>query len=314
MASRLLALVAALSLATAAVAPISLASTPAAASSASASSDTLRTAATYPPYTDAREKVVTAKMFDLINKTRAGRSKPAVKLHPEMTAVAQAWADQLAKTQVLKHNPKYATQIPGGWMGAAENVAWRGNQNLDALHNQWAKSPGHFANMIGDHTHVGVAVARASDGSVWGVQVFAKYPKPAKAYTATEAASAQKTLLSLISKNRTSAGLKNLTTSAKMNAMALSWAKQMAAGKGLAGMPNYGASLPKGWQAAVQLVSVDSGGSVTKAHQNLTGNATNFSRIKGSYSHVGVGAARATNGKVYVVELFARYPSTVKPG
>lgn len=314
MASRLVALVAALSLTTAAVAPLALPSSASATSSATAASAPVRTAVTHPPYTDAHEKSVTAKMFGLINKTRTAHSKPTVQLHAQMTAVAQTWADHLAKTHVLKHNPNYSTQIPAGWLSAAENVAWRGNQDLDALHNQWVKSAGHFANMIGDHTHVGVAVARASDGSVWGVQVFAKYPKPAKAYTAAETQSAQKTLRSLITQNRASAGLKALTSSPKMDALALSWAKQMAAGKGLAGMPNYGASLPPGWQAAVQLVSVDSGGNVTKAHQNLTTNATNFSRIKGAYSHVGVGAARATNGKVYVVELFARYPSTIKPG
>lgn len=91
-----------------------------------------------------------------------------------MDAVAANWANQLAASGTLAHNPNYAAEIPGGWVAAAENVA-QGHPSASAMHDGWMSSPGHRANLLGDYTDIGVAFLSAG-GTTWGVQVFAKYP------------------------------------------------------------------------------------------------------------------------------------------
>lgn len=68
----------------------------------------------------------------LVNAARSQQGLAALTCNADMDAVAQAWAEHLAETGELAHNPSYASQIPGGWRSAAENVA---SQALDAAAN-----------------------------------------------------------------------------------------------------------------------------------------------------------------------------------
>lgn len=117
----------------------------------------------------------------LVNQARAANDLGPLKLNSAISTVALNWANYMASTGVMEHNPSFSTQIPGGWSKAAENVA-QGYGSPQAVHNGWMGSAGHRANILGDYTDIGIAFISAG-GTTWGVQVFAKYgasvPPPA---------------------------------------------------------------------------------------------------------------------------------------
>jgi hypothetical protein len=122
-------------------------------------------------------------LHSLVNQARAANGLGALSRNGAMDAVAVNWANQLAANGSLSHNPSYSSQIPGGWSAAAENVA-QGHPNANSMHDGWMASSGHRANILGNHTAVGIAFV-AAGGTTWGVQVFARYgaavPPPAPA-------------------------------------------------------------------------------------------------------------------------------------
>jgi hypothetical protein len=120
-------------------------------------------------------------LHSLVNQARAANGLGALSRNGAMDAVAVNWANQLAANGSLSHNPSYSSQIPGGWSAAAENVA-QGHPDANSMHDGWMASSGHRANILGNHTAVGIAFV-AAGGTTWGVQVFARYgadvPPPA---------------------------------------------------------------------------------------------------------------------------------------
>ncbi len=115
----------------------------------------------------------------LVNQARAAAGLPALAHNPAMDAVALRWAQQMAATNTMSHNPSYAAQIPPGWTRAGENVAM-GQPTPSAMHDAWMNSPGHRANILGDFTDVGIAFITVA-GTTWGVEDFGKYAAHASA-------------------------------------------------------------------------------------------------------------------------------------
>jgi hypothetical protein len=121
-------------------------------------------------------------VHSLVNQARASAGLGAVNRNSAMDQVALSWANQMAASGSMSHNPNYSGQIPGGWSRAAENVA-QGQPTGASMHDAWMNSSGHRANILGDFTDIGVAFVSAG-GTTWGVQVFGKYgssPAPAPA-------------------------------------------------------------------------------------------------------------------------------------
>jgi hypothetical protein len=112
-------------------------------------------------------------LYALVNQERAANGLPALARNASMEAVAVNWANQMAASGKMQHNPSYSSQIPGGWTAAAENVA-QGQPTAAEMHKDWMNSPGHRANILGDFTSIGIAFVTAN-GTTWGVQNFAKY-------------------------------------------------------------------------------------------------------------------------------------------
>lgn len=110
----------------------------------------------------------------LLNQARWSNGQAGLIRNAAMDQVAADWAAQLAASGTLSHNPDFASQIPGGLTGAAENVA-QGHPTAAAMHDGWMNSSGHRANILGDYTDVGIAFL-SSGGTTWGVEVFARYP------------------------------------------------------------------------------------------------------------------------------------------
>lgn len=118
---------------------------------------------------------VGGEVAGLINGARADAGLGALQRDAAMDGVAQAWAENLASSGELAHNPSYAEQIPGGWQAAAENVAMNSAPSASAMHGQLMNSPGHRANILGDFTRIGVGYATDGAGAGWLVEVFAAY-------------------------------------------------------------------------------------------------------------------------------------------
>jgi uncharacterized protein YkwD len=113
----------------------------------------------------------TATIVAQTNAARTAKGLPALKRNPAMDAVAQAWAVTMAATG-YRHNPEYTLQIPKGWYLAAENIAM--GYSSSTVVRAWLDSPGHYANIMGEHTDIGVGYFVA-DGTTYLVQNFAAY-------------------------------------------------------------------------------------------------------------------------------------------
>ena len=115
--------------------------------------------------------------IEKINATRAEAGKPPLERHPGIDEVAQRWSEHMAARDEQYHNPEFTTQIAAvfdGLRSSAENVAHNRPGDLERIHQSFVDSPGHYRNMVGDFTHVGVGVALTADGTVWVTHNFAR--------------------------------------------------------------------------------------------------------------------------------------------
>lgn len=112
-------------------------------------------------------------IHSLTNEARWSNGQAGLIRSAELDAVAQGWAEQLAASGTLSHNPNTGAQIPGGWSSWGENVA-QGYPDGASVHAGWMNSDGHRANILGDFTDMGIAFI-AAGGTTWGVEVFATY-------------------------------------------------------------------------------------------------------------------------------------------
>jgi uncharacterized protein YkwD len=116
---------------------------------------------------------MTQWVYDQTNQLRYDKGLNGLARDTRLDKVAMAWALQQWKNGYMSHNPYYAQQIPSGWTRAGENVA-RGYTFLQVV-PAWAASTGHYLNMVGNYTSIGIGYYEA-DGKRYWVQVFANYP------------------------------------------------------------------------------------------------------------------------------------------
>lgn len=110
-----------------------------------------------------------ARLLSLTNQVRAAQGLPALTTDSQLTAVAQAWAVELAGRGVISHNPSVRGQVTG-WRELGENVGVGGN--VDAIHAGFVASPTHYANLIDTaFTKVGFGIVRL-DARIFVVEVF----------------------------------------------------------------------------------------------------------------------------------------------
>jgi uncharacterized protein YkwD len=106
-----------------------------------------------------------------INDARHDVGRPSLSTSSELTAVARAWAEKMASSNNLKHNPNLTTQVTG-WHYVGENVGVGGD--VASLHQAFMDSAPHKANILDrDYTQIGVGVA-SGHGRMWVVEVFRK--------------------------------------------------------------------------------------------------------------------------------------------
>jgi uncharacterized protein YkwD len=109
----------------------------------------------------------------LVNDARSTAGVHELLPSPHAMAKAQAWAEHLAATGRLAHSELRA-EMPDGFLLLAENVG-RG-PSMEAIHQAFMGSAAHRSNLLDRRFQwAGTGHAVATDGTVYVVQVFARY-------------------------------------------------------------------------------------------------------------------------------------------
>lgn len=112
------------------------------------------------------------RSIELVNERRDENRMPELEEDPDLTALAEGWADQMAVEGNLYHNPNLFEDRPPAYRMAGENVAY--NSNPGNIDSAWWDSDGHRDNILNSsYTHMGVAFVQDGEGLWWAVQVFA---------------------------------------------------------------------------------------------------------------------------------------------
>lgn len=118
------------------------------------------------------------RLYELQNQARAQNGKAALAYDPAAVGVARGWAQELARSGSLRHNPNLAhevtTYVTPDWTRIGENVGYASGP--DQVFNAYMNSSGHRANILGDYNRVGVGAARDASGRLWTAVVFVKGP------------------------------------------------------------------------------------------------------------------------------------------
>jgi len=112
----------------------------------------------------------------LINATRAEQGLAPLVRDAHAEQIARRWTQQMAASGELEHNPDFHEQLTVGIAGlaaSAENVGMA-SEGLEAIHQGFVDSPGHYANLIGDYERVGVGVVVDERGEVWVTHNFVR--------------------------------------------------------------------------------------------------------------------------------------------
>lgn len=110
----------------------------------------------------------------LTNADRAATGLGALSRNGCLDAAAAGFAEQMARTGVLAHNPGAG----GGVNGCRTNATWGDNVGMSTacdvarLEREWMASPGHRRNILtGAFTLIGVGAWTDDSGTCW-VQVL----------------------------------------------------------------------------------------------------------------------------------------------
>ena len=94
------------------------------------------------------------------NDARAKRGLGPLSADASLMNGARRQASWMARNSNLSHGQGVTENIAMGQSSASEAVA------------DWMRSDGHRANILGSHSRIGVAMARAADGTVYWCQQF----------------------------------------------------------------------------------------------------------------------------------------------
>ena len=124
-----------------------------------------------------------SEMLNTLNQQRASEGKSPLCLNSKLMQTAQAHSDEQAQLDKMDHNlGAYGgtdfgdrTKTCGFQGGAfAENVAMASFFDMKNTNDGWWNSPGHKANILGDYSHVGIAMAKNPNGNYYYTQFFGK--------------------------------------------------------------------------------------------------------------------------------------------
>lgn len=110
-----------------------------------------------------------AAFVGAVNGLRSSTGRGRLTVSAALTEVATGWAEQMAQSNVLSHNPRLGAQVHG-WHFLAENVGV--GPTVASVRDAFAASPPHRANMLDPrYTLIGVGAVPVA-GKVWIVEDF----------------------------------------------------------------------------------------------------------------------------------------------
>jgi len=154
------------------------------ATSNSTGSATVNTVAAAPDCYKGTQQIcaIESRIGVLTNQFREQQGLGDLEFSSKVSFVARAWSTQEAQGGFISHDgwPTQREQLYQQEFGTqfttdAENTAMNGFGNADvaqSLVQQWINSPGHRANMLGNHKILGAGVAQGSDGAWYATQIF----------------------------------------------------------------------------------------------------------------------------------------------
>lgn len=104
--------------------------------------------------------------FDVIRLTNALRQTAGLDpliVKSNLVDTSRLSSQKMDNQGTLQHG------LTSGWNG--ENIA-QGQSSAEEVVNTWKNSPGHFKNMMGDFTHIGVGDTTDDEGSSFWTQQF----------------------------------------------------------------------------------------------------------------------------------------------
>jgi len=121
-------------------------------------------------------------LFSHVNIARTNDSRRAYKHNHRVHRVARHWAEHLAATGYLEHNPNLVAQVTRAcpnWTTLGENVGVSGGHDATQLFSAYMHSPPHRANILDKHyTVLGIATVSVTRNGVttqWNVMDFANH-------------------------------------------------------------------------------------------------------------------------------------------
>ena len=118
------------------------------------------------------------RLFELTNQARSQAGLAPLALDGAASGVARAWAQELARSGQLRHNPNLRAQVDAQvtrqWTRLGENVGYAGSP--EQVQTAYMNSPAHRQNIMGAYNRVGVGAARDGGGRLWTTVVFLQGP------------------------------------------------------------------------------------------------------------------------------------------
>lgn len=121
-------------------------------------------------------------LFSHVNVARVNDARHAYKHNHRVHHIAHSWAEHLASTGYLEHNPNLVAQVTRAcpnWTTLGENVGVSGGKDATRLFSAYMHSPPHRANILDKHyTVLGIAtvsVTRNGETTQWNVMDFANH-------------------------------------------------------------------------------------------------------------------------------------------
>lgn len=117
-------------------------------------------------YFSTTDPSVRDEILVLVNRERQENDLPPVAGDPALSAVAQNYAEDMARRNFFSHTSPdgqdlferlTAAGVP--YRRTAENIAW-GFRDAGTLVGRWMDSPGHRKNILGNFTKIGVGAYR----------------------------------------------------------------------------------------------------------------------------------------------------------
>jgi uncharacterized protein YkwD len=127
--------------------------------------------------------------------------------------------------------------------------------------------------------------------------------------TAGPAAASTATLYNLVDSSRRAAGKRTLMRSTALQTVAKRWAAELARSGRLRHNPYYSSQIPRGWRAAGENVGYVGGATKPehRLHRMWLDSPGHRANILGSYTHIGIGRVIDARGRLWGVQVFARY-------